>query len=64
MSAGKGSRPRPVEGDKFRESHERIFPRRSEDAHEPGEVIDGAECIGGGAFHLIDHREDELRGNG
>lgn len=60
MSAGKGSRPRPVEGEKFRSNHEIIFPRRSDEPHDSGEIIDGAECMGDGGMRLIDHREESL----
>jgi hypothetical protein len=60
MSAGKGSRPRPVEGGKFRENHERIFRRHIDEQPPAGEVIDGHEYLGEGSWHSIDHKESEL----
>lgn len=61
MSAGKGSKPRPYHGERFRDNYERIFPRRTDEPHSLGEIVDGAECLGDGAFHLIDQHEEELR---
>jgi hypothetical protein len=30
MSAGKGDKPRPVDGDKYRENYDRIFEKKKE----------------------------------
>ena len=61
MSAGKGSRPRPVDGDKFRREHERIFRRFTEQEPAKGEVIDGHEYLGFGGWHTLDQHDKELR---
>jgi hypothetical protein len=73
MNAGKGSRPRAVDGEKFRSGHERAFgkPRNfhgpslstSEalDRAKKGEVIDGHEYLGEGCWHTVDQHDQELR---
>lgn len=61
MSAGKGSRPRPVDGERFRAEHDRIF-RKVTDLEPPkGEVIDGHVYLGGGGWQTVDQHEAELR---
>ena len=60
-SAGKGDKPRPCDFAKFQSEHERIFAKRTDEPHEIGDVVDGAECLGRGSFRLIDHREQSLR---
>ena len=59
--AGKGDSPRKVDGAKYRTNYERIFPRRSEMKAERGQVVDGAEYLGGNAWHVLDKKEPELR---
>lgn len=61
MNASKGDPPRPVNGEKFRSNHDRIFDRRTDSIHTVGEIFDGAESMGNGSWHLIDHRDPELR---
>lgn len=61
MSAGKGDSPRPVDGKKFREGYERIFINRHDEPHAVGEVVDGAECMGGGAWRVLDLIEKPVR---
>ena len=61
MSAGKGDRPRPVNGEKFRANHERIFGRRDDESPVIGEVVDGAEFMGGGCWHVLDQIEKPVR---
>ena len=74
MSAGKGSSPRPVNGESFRAGHDRIFNRNLHgpslstinaiDQAMKGQVIDGHEYLGTGGWHTVDHHEDELRDDG
>ena len=61
MSAGKGSRPRPVKFAKFQAEHERIFKRVTETDATKGDIIDGHECLGGNGWRTLDQREDDLR---
>ena len=60
MSAGKGSNPRSVNGEKFRANYERIWEKITECEATEGEVIDGHECLGGNGWHTIDHALEEL----
>ena len=75
MSAGKGSSPRPFNGQKFRDNHDRIFSKLGTiNLHGPclstslaldrvmkGEIFDGHEYLGDGSWHTVDHHEQELR---
>jgi hypothetical protein len=61
MSAGKGSRPRPVCGDTYRENHERIFRPHYEAEATKGEVVEGHKCLGEGSWKAIDYQEEGLR---
>ena len=61
MSAGKGSTPRPVDGEKYRQNFAAIFQRMSENEPVKGEVVGCHEYLGEGGWHAIDHHELELR---
>jgi hypothetical protein len=61
MSAGKGSKQRPVRGDDYRRNHERIFRRVTECEAERGEVVDGHRCLCAGCWQTVDYREKSLR---
>lgn len=64
MSAGKGSRPRPVHGETFRDNWEDIFRKPTHESPMRGEVIDGHEYLGAGGWHTVDHQDPELRDEG
>jgi hypothetical protein len=72
MSAGKGSRPRPVHGETYRSNHDLIFQNRDplarlDDSERPesnpsmGRVIDGKEYLGGNCWMSTNKTERSLR---
>lgn len=61
MSAGKGSTPRPVDGDRYRKNFAAIFERLTEQDPVKGEVVEGHEYLGQGGWHALDQHEPELR---
>lgn len=61
MSVGKGSRPRPVNGERYRENHDAIFRKFTEEQPMKGEIIDGHEYLGYGGWHSVDQHDPELR---
>jgi hypothetical protein len=40
MSAGKGDKPRPVDGDKYRENYDRIFGKKKDQPKKENKKID------------------------
>jgi hypothetical protein len=65
MSAGKGSRPRPVKGDRYRHSYEEIFRkpihRTEAQTATSGMIVDGHRKLGPGCWQTVDQREQSLR---
>lgn len=61
MSAGKGSRLRPVKGDKYRQHWQEIFRKPTRVEAQPGEIVEGHRCLGRGGWQTVDHKDSNPR---